>query len=123
MDTDGADDLAAEFLGRISQVGMGARESIALLVGGAVVFSRSFILDGRAERDEIVLAVKFHDVAEGLWLDMLKTTPPIDPEEAVARLKTLKELAAGPFAGMAVQLDTAIRKAETIKQLRKFKNT
>ena len=103
-----------EFLDRISKFGYGTREAMALLLGGVVVRARNIIVDENIGPDEIEQTIAFHDAAEDLWRDMVKSNPPISPEEAATRLRSLRESANDPVQGLVLQVNKALEKALTL---------
>ncbi len=107
-----------EFVQRLSTVGVGARESIQVLLGNIVYDLREQVLHKRFAEEEMDQVIAFHDAAEALWRDTIASDPPIEPGDLAARLTTLLALCVGPLGQFERKLEHGVRQAEDLAKQR-----
>jgi hypothetical protein len=103
-----------EFIKRLSTVGVGARESIQIMLSTIVYDVREQVLHKRIAESEMDTVIAFHDEAEQLWQDAIATDPPIDPAELITRLKALLAQCLGPLGQFERKLEHGLRHAEAL---------
>ena len=103
-----------EFMKRLSTVGVGARESIQVMLSNIVYDVREQVLHKRIAESEMDSVIAFHDEAEELWQDAIATDPPIDPAELIARLQKLLAQCSGALGQFERKLEHGLRSAEAL---------
>lgn len=101
-----------EFIKRLSTVGMGARESIQVMLGAVVYDVREQTMRKEFADNEMDSVIAFHDAAEKLWRDMMATAPPLDGPEMVERLTRLRDACTGPLAQFHRKLERGVEQAK-----------
>lgn len=109
------------FIKRISTVGAGLREDVQLALGVIVSDLRAQVIEGAVPDDEVTTLVALHDATEALWRATLSSTPPLRPEELVARLRELRDHCAGPTEGFRIQFAQVLEKAEVLRSTKKYR--
>ena len=105
----------AEFMNRLSTVGIGTRESLQVLLAGILYDLRDQISQGRISEEEVDTAITFHDEVETLWRDSTATNPPIAPGTLHHELCRISNLATGAMAQFQRKLERACEDAEKFK--------
>jgi hypothetical protein len=105
-----------EFMKRLSTVGVGARESIQVMLSNIVYDIREQVLHKRIAEEEMDAVIAFHDDAEELWQDAIATDPPIDPNDLVTRLKALLAQCTGALGQFERKLDHGLRNAQALAE-------
>ena len=77
------------FLKRLSTVGFGAREAIEVMLSDIVHDIREQVVQKRFREEEMEQVAVFHDQAEDLWRDVVKTDPPIAASALTRRMREL----------------------------------
>jgi hypothetical protein len=106
------DSRREEFVKRFSTVGLGARESIQIMLGGVVSDIREGAAHKKYTEDEIDVVIAFHDEAESLWQDSIATNPPLEAAQLTARLRKLLEQCVGPLGEFEPKLRRSVQHAE-----------
>ena len=109
-----SEDRRDEFLKRLSTVGFGPRESLQVLLGNIVYDVREQVVHKRFRDDEMDRVVRFHDAAEALWRDTMKSDPPLLSADVLERVQTLRALCVDPLSQYVRKLEHGIRHAEEL---------
>jgi hypothetical protein len=107
-----SDSRRDEFLKRLSTVGMGARESIQVMLGAIVYDVREQTMRKEFADDEMDTVIAFHDQAEQLWRDMMATDPPLSASDMVEGLRQLHAACVGPLAHFERKLARGVEHAK-----------
>lgn len=100
------------FLKRLSTVGFGARESIEVMLSDIVHDIREQVIQKRFREEEMDQVAEFHDLAEALWRDVVKTDPPIAAAVLTKRMRELLIACAGPLGQYERRIEHGVRAAD-----------
>ena len=104
------------FLKRLSTIGFGAREAIEVMLSDIVHDVREQVVQKRIREEEMDLVAEFHDAAEALWRDVVRTDPPISPAVLTKRMKELLMKCTGPLGQYQRRIEHGVRAAEEFEK-------
>jgi hypothetical protein len=104
------------FLKRLSTVGFGAREAMEVMLSDIVHDVREQVVQKRFREEEMEKVAEFHDHAEDLWRDVVKTDPPISAAVLTKRMRELLLLCVGPLGQYERRIQHGVRAAEEFEK-------